>query len=144
MRSRRLAVLERLAAMAERTSRIRLAQANQELQRKQRQQQQLEEYDAEYARRWIAAGRAGLGGQSLGQIGAFRHSLGRTLDIQAGAVRGAQTGLAREVSAWQRQRERLRVFAGLVETAQAAEQREAERKAQRMLDDLAARPRDSD
>ena len=81
-RSRRLETLVKLAQLAERGARERLAQSNRELQRREQQQQQLESYEQEYATRWLAAGRDGIAGAELAQLGAFRASLADTLAIQ--------------------------------------------------------------
>ena len=138
MRSRRLATLERLAAMAERSTRLALARSNQEVQRRLAQQQQLEDYDLEYATRWLAAGRHGIDGRDLRRLGAFRDSLARTLDTQLAAVRKSRESLASDAGRWRGARERLRVYADLVGRARAAESRQAERRAQREVDDLSA------
>ena len=144
MRSRRLATLERLAGMTERAARLRLARANQDLQRKLGQQAQLESYDAEYATRWLESGRAGLSGRRLGELAAFRQSLARTLQTHATAVGNARATLGQEGALWRRERERLRVFGALVESARRHEERESEKRRQHALDDLSARLRHED
>lgn len=141
MRSRRLATLERLAGMTERAARLRLARANQDLQRKLGQQAQLESYDAEYATRWLESGRAGLGGRRLMELASFRQGLARTLQAQAIAVGNARAVLGQEGARWSLERERLRVFGQLVESARKHEEQEAEKRRQHALDDLSARSR---
>ncbi|MFM7273508.1 MAG: flagellar export protein FliJ [Gammaproteobacteria bacterium] len=88
-RARRLQTLARLAGMVERNARLALARSTTELQRREAQQTQLESFDAEYASAWIEAGHSGLRGREVVALGAFRASLGRTLDAQRAAVRQA-------------------------------------------------------
>lgn len=137
-RSQRLATLSRLAGMAERGARLRLAQANQDLLRKQQQQRLLHDYDAEYAERWLQSGRDGVSGRRLVELGAFRAGLARTLEVQDLAVHGAAETLQRQAIEWRRGRERLRVMEELVESAGRRENHEVERREQRLLDDLVA------
>jgi flagellar export protein FliJ len=136
-RSQRLGTLSRLAGMAEHAARLRLAQANQDLLRKQQQQRQLRDYDAEYAERWLEAGRDGVSGRRLVELGAFRSGLARTLAVQDAAVGGATELLQHEAGEWRRRRERLRVMEKLVDAARRREDYVAERRLQRVIDDLA-------
>jgi len=135
-RSARLDTLVKLAAMAERASRLRLARANQEQQRKLAQRRQLETYDLEYARRWLEDGRAGVSAHRLQQVAAFRDSLAHSVELQREVERLAREGLQRDAGQWRGSRERLRVLARLQRDALASEDREQERRAQRVLDDM--------
>ena len=140
-RARRLQTLVRLAGMAERNARLALARSTAEVQRREAQQSQLESFDAEYARSWLEAGRAGLPGRDVVALGAFRTSLGRTLDAQRAAVRHAAEARALDTARWRVLRERLRIFSDLAGRAAEQEERALEKRRERMLDELAARPR---
>ena len=138
-RSRRLETLVKLAQLAERGSRERLAQSNRELQRREQQQQQLESYEQEYATRWLAAGRHGIAGAELAQLGAFRASLADTLAIQQRAVGVAREQSALSAAQWRAVRNRQRMFEDLAARARADEEREAARRLQKLMDDLPRR-----
>lgn len=140
-RARRLQTLVRLAGMAERNARLALARSTTEVQRREAQREQLESFDAEYARSWIEAGRAGLPGRDVVALGAFRTSLGRTLDAQRAAVRQAAEARGLDAARWRVLRERLRVFDDLADRAAEQEERAREKRRERMLDELAGRPR---
>jgi flagellar export protein FliJ len=140
-RARRLQTLARLAGMVERNARLALARSTTELQRREAQQTQLESFDAEYANAWIEAGHSGLRGREVVALGAFRTSLGRTLDAQRAAVRQAGEARTLDAARWRVLRERLRVFGELADRAAEQEERARDKRAQRFLDELAARPR---
>lgn len=140
-RARRLQTLARLAGMVERNARLALARSTSELQRREAQQTQLESFDAEYASAWLEAGRSGLPGRDVVALGAFRTSLGRTLDAQRAAVRQAGESRTLDAARWRVLRERLRVFGELADRAATEEERARDKRAERFLDELAARRR---
>jgi flagellar FliJ protein len=127
--------------MAERNARLSLAKSTGELQRREAQQAQLESFEGEYARSWLDAGRSGLPGRDVVALGAFRSSLGRTLDAQRAAVRQAGEARATDATRWRVLRERLRIFGDLAGRAAEQEERAREKRCERLLDELAARPR---
>lgn len=137
-RSRRLRTVADLAALAEAASRRRLATATQDLLRKEQQQTQLQAYDGEYAERWIETGRAGLGGIAIQRLARFRAGLGESIGLQEQFVDAARRAAAERAAEWAAQRERVRVFEDLVARARRVEEREQERREQRVQDDLSA------
>jgi flagellar protein FliJ len=140
-RSRRLLTLVKLAGMAENAARQRLARANQELIHKQQQQRLLQSYDDEYSERWIETGRRGISGAELHRIGAFRTSLGATIKLQESQVAQSREGVARSASTWAGQRGQLRIFTELQQRARKLENAAADKREQRTVDDLVAKPR---
>lgn len=130
--------------MAERNARMGLARANQDLLRKDGQQQQLESYEAEYGEAWLAAGREGLSGERARGLSAFRDSLANTLEAQRASVRSAALQRDEQAQRWRGMRAQLRVFESLVARARRAEDLEQERRLQKMIDELSARPRRPD
>ena len=143
-RSRRLETLVRLAAMAENTARTGLARANEDVVRKDRQQQQLESYEAEYGAAWLEAGRNGMSGLQAKGLSAFRDSLATTLEGHRASVRTATLQREEYARRWRGMRAQLQVFEDLAARARRAEDIERERKLQKAMDELAARPRRTD
>lgn len=140
-RSRRLGTLVRLAAMAERNARTGLARANQDVLRKDGQQRQLESYEAEYGDAWLEAGRLGLPGEKAKGLAAFRDSLANTLEAHRSSLRAAAAQRDEQARRWQGMRAQLRVFEDLEARACRAEDREREKRLQKAIDELSARPR---
>ena len=128
-RSRRLGTLVRLAAMAERNA------------RKDGQQRQLESYEAEYGDAWLEAGRLGLPGEKAKGLAAFRDSLANTLEAHRSSLRAAAAQRDEQARRWQGMRAQLRVFEDLEARARRAEDREREKRLQKAIDELSARPR---
>lgn len=143
-RSQRLGTLVRLAAMAETNARTGLARANQDLLRKDGQQRQLESYEAEYGQAWLEAGRQGLPGDKARALSQFRDSLANTLDAQRSSVRAAAAQRDELARRWNGMRAQLRVFEDLASRARQTEDRERERRLQKAIDELSARPKHPD
>ena len=133
--------LVRLAAMAERNARAGLAGANQDLLRKNVQQRQLESYEAEYGEAWLEAGRGGVSGPAAAGLAAFRVSLGNTLAANQASVSAAAESRDAQARRWQGMRQQLRVFTDLAERSRREEDRERERRLQKSIDELSARPK---
>lgn len=130
--------------MAESTARTGLARANEEVVRKDRQQQQLESYEAEYGEAWLEAGRSGLSGLQAKGLSAFRDSLANTLEGHRASVRTAAMQRDEYARRWRAMRAQRRVFEDLAARARRTEDIERERKLQKAIDELAARPRQTD
>lgn len=137
-RSDRMQTLLKLAGVVERAARLRLAQANADMQRKEQQHKQLTEYEREYAEQWIASGKSGLSGAALASLAAFRANLASALVVQGQSVAGAHEALARSAEHWAVQRNRQRVFNELLVKALEQERRELQKRSQRDVDESSA------
>lgn len=130
--------------MAETNARTVLARANQDLLRKDGQQRELESYEAEYGQAWLEAGRQGLPGDKAKGLSMFRDSLANTLESHRSSVRAAAAQRDEQARRWNGMRAQLRVFEDLAERARRAEDRERERRLQKAIDELSARPKHPD
>jgi flagellar export protein FliJ len=134
-RSARMETLLRLRSLAETAARRRLAQSSAELQRREAQCEQLQSYDREYAASWIERGAQGIDGAHIARFGLFRASLSATLATQQHAVQAGREQVSLRASQWADMRAREKVFEELAQRARRDEERERERREQRLADD---------
>ncbi|MDR3416975.1 MAG: flagellar export protein FliJ [Nevskia sp.] len=134
--SKRLDPIHRLAQNREDEAARRLAESQQALARQEVQLQEMERYLNEYG---AGTPSAPIAPALLANREAFMRQLAEALRWQAGAVADARERLESARQQWLGRHRDTDVLEHLIERSQGSERRTQERRAQRELDEFAAR-----
>jgi len=120
---------EQMAAQALGNAQLGLAASEQRLN-------ELKRYREEYVRRFHDAGAIGMGANKLEDFRKFLANLSQAIDQQVRVVAQAARGVEDKRRHWLSSRSKTQILDTVVSRYQAEEQRQADRKEQRELDEL--------
>jgi flagellar FliJ protein len=137
-KSKRLALVQRLAEIRERQAAIALGQRQQQSLQAQQQFQQLMDYRGEYRQSLQTLGSQGISGQVLRRHIGFMNDLEQAISVQHQHVTLAEQQCKQATAEWQRVYGRRRSMAELVDRVRWEEERDDEKKLQKEVDDHVA------
>ena len=136
IRSRRMAVVLRLAQRAEETAVAALRKSREQLAQARQTLQQIESYQAEYLQQ-LNSKTAGLSARGMINDREFLQQVGRVLATQQQQIRQLQQDEVRHLSQWQACYQRRQGVERLIERLLADETAAADRLLQKEMDELA-------
>ncbi|HUH38618.1 MAG TPA: flagellar export protein FliJ [Spongiibacteraceae bacterium] len=143
-RSEQLAAALKLAALREQQAARKLGVQQQGLRQLEAQAEQLDSYRKEYRQQFLKAGSQGLDAQALRNYQGFFQNLAQADTLQAQRIEQARQQRSTLLAAWTRMHWRRKVMADLVQRRRTEEDREQEKRAERLQNDELRRPVDPD
>lgn len=110
------------------------------LQRAHVQRERLASFRAEYHVSELTDGRGTVEVGAMRNLNAFMRQLDTALAAAEQQIAGARSDVQRQQAVWKQARARAQAVEKLVERIARAERLQAERRAERALDELASRP----
>lgn len=139
MKLKRLEVIARIAAEREKQKAYRMGASQSSLTKAEQGLQQILGYRDEYRRTITEHGKGGVDVFSFTQFNAFLKHLDLSLESQQEKIINCRRQLQMDRGLWQQARARHQALAKLLERYRKAEQKQQEKREQRLLDDLAIR-----
>ncbi len=135
MRSKRMAPLHRIADMRQRNAARRLGSVQQALAHNRERLAELIAYRDDYTKRYTQALRLGLGAASMRDYGLFLARLDQAIDQQQRVVEAGVRQREESERQWRDHDMQARALNRVLERCREQERQEAERRAQRELDE---------